>query len=212
MFISAPTDTLDIRTGWPRPPRELIAALSAFPVAVLADSLQRMTVMDAGIVRMAGAGILAGAILPVHTRGGDNLAIHRALDDAQPGDVLVISGQGDVNRALIGDLIGEIMVLQGVSGAVVDGAVRDVEALGEQGLAIYARQVTPAGPFKHGPGQIGHPAAVGGQAVNPGDIVVGDGDGIVVIPAARAESVLRQAAKVLEAEATLRDRIRTGIQ
>lgn len=210
MFISAPTDTLDIGSEWTRPPRDVVEALSAFPVAVVADALQRMTVMDAGILRVTDSAPLAGTALPIHTRGGDNLAIHRALDDARPGDVLVVNGQGDLNRALIGDLIGEIMALRGVVGAVVDGSVRDAETLGQQGLAIHARRVTPAGPFKHGPGRIGYPTAVGGQVVHPGDIVLADGDGVVVVPARSAREVLERAAIVSDAENELRGRIRSA--
>lgn len=208
MFISAATDSLDIRPAWPRPAQDTVRGLAAFPVAILADSLQRMTVMDAGIVRLTGTGTLVGAALPIHTRGGDNLAIHRALDDAVEGDVLVVNGQGDANRALVGDLIGEIMAIRGLRGVVVDGAVRDVDALGAMGLTVYARSVTPAGPFKNGPGQIGHPTAAGGQVVSPGDIIAADGDGVIVIPAARAQEVLERAVGVLEAEDTLRARIK----
>lgn len=211
MFINAATDSLDVRPDWPRPAKDVVQGLAAFPVAILADALQRMTVMDAGIVRLTGTGTLVGTALPIHTRGGDNLAIHRALDVAARDDVLVVNGQGDANRALVGDLIGEIMTVRGIRGAVVDGAVRDVEALGAMGLTIYARSVTPAGPFKNGPGQIGHPTAAGGQVVSPGDIIAADGDGVVVIPAARAQEVLVRAVAVLEAEDTLRARIKGDV-
>jgi regulator of RNase E activity RraA len=143
----------------------------------------------------------------VNVRSGDNLAIHRALDEARPGDVLVVNGHGDLTRALIGDLIGEIMVNTGVVGAVVDGAVRDVQALSELGLAVYARAVTPAGPFKHGPGAIGAPVAVGGVVVAAGDVLVGDSDGVVVVPRHRVREVVDAVDGIGEKEETLRRRI-----
>jgi regulator of RNase E activity RraA len=140
-------------------------------------------------------------------RSGDNLAIHRALDEARPGDVLVVNGHGDMTRALIGDLIGEIMVNAGVVGAVVDGAVRDVQALSELGLAVYARAVTPAGPFKDGPGTIGAPVAVGGVVVAAGDVLVGDSDGVVVVPRHRVMEVVEAVDGIGEKEEALRQRI-----
>jgi regulator of RNase E activity RraA len=169
-----------------------------------------MTVMDSGLVPLAGEPDLIGVAVPILTRGGDNLAIHRALDDVRPGDVLVINGQGDIDRALLGDLIGEIMVSKGVRGAIVDGSIRDGKALGDLGLTVYARAATPAGPFKHGPGRIGFPVAVGGQVVHPGDIIVADHDGVVVVALDRAAEVIARTAEVLAMEAELRERIRAG--
>ncbi len=166
-----------------------------------------MLVMDGGIRPFTTATRLVRTALPIHTRAGDNLAIHRALDDAQPGDVLVINGQGDLSRALIGDLIGEIMVSKGVVGAVVDGAIRDAETLGAQGLVIFARAATPAGPFKNGPGVVGSPIAVGGVVISPGDVIVTDSDGVVLVPRHRAGWAADQVAQVIEKEEALRRRI-----
>ena len=152
MFIEASADSLQFGRDWERPPSELIERFAAAPAANVADALDRLLVMDSSIAPVTTNTRLVGPALPILTRAGDNLAIHRALDDAQPGDVLVVSGQADESRALIGDLIGEYMRVRGVVGAVIDGAVRDAEALGAQGLAVFARAVTPAGPFKNGPG------------------------------------------------------------
>lgn len=177
------------------------------PAANVGDALQRMTVMDGGIRLVTGSGSLLGNALTVDVRSGDNLAIHRALDEALPGDVLVVNGHGDMTRALIGDLIGEIMVNGGIVGAVVDGAVRDVQALSEMGLTVYARAVTPAGPFKDGPGAIGVPVAVGGMVVAAGDVLVGDADGVVVVPRHRVQEVLDAVDGIGEKEDALRQRI-----
>ncbi|EOY50926.1 Dimethylmenaquinone methyltransferase family protein [Streptomyces lividans 1326] len=163
--------------------------------------------MDGGIRLLTERAALLGNALTVDVRSGDNLAVHRALDEARPGDVLVVNGHGDTTRALVGDLIGEIMVNTGVTGAVVDGAVRDVRALSEMGLTVYARAITPAGPFKDGPGAVGRPVAVGGMVVEAGDVLVGDADGVVVVPRRRVREAVEAVGGVAEKEDALRGRI-----
>src|SRR5689334_23136685 len=178
MFINAPTDSLTLADSWERVDRDLLDRFAKAPAANIGDVFDRLLVMDGGIRPFTSSTRLVGSALPIHTRAGDNLAIHRALDDAQPGDVLVINGQGDLSRALIGDLIGEIMVNKGVLGAVIDGAVRDAETLAAQGLVVFARAATPAGPYKHGPGLNGYPGAGGAGAGHPGAIVAAAAGGI----------------------------------
>ncbi|MFI6637116.1 methyltransferase [Nonomuraea fuscirosea] len=207
MYIAVATDSVFIAPSWPRPAAAEIRRLGEVPAANVGDALRRMTVMDGGIRLFTGCATLLGTALTVDVRSGDNLAIHRALDEARPGDVLVVNGHGDMTRALIGDLIGEIMVNAGVVGAVVDGAVRDVQALSEMGLAVYARAVTPAGPFKDGPGTIGAPVAVGGVVVEAGDVLVGDADGVVVVARHRVREVVDAVGGIGEKEQALRRRI-----
>ncbi|WP_434446681.1 RraA family protein [Lentzea sp. E54] len=207
MYIAAATDRVSIAPSWSRAAPAEIRRLGEVPAANVGDALQRMTVMDGGIRLVTGSASLLGNALTVDVRSGDNLAIHRALDEALPGDVLVVNGHGDMTRALIGDLIGEIMVNGGIVGAVVDGAVRDVQALSEMGLTVYARAVTPAGPFKDGPGAIGVPVAVGGMVVAAGDVLVGDADGVVVVPRHRVQEVLDAVDGIGEKEDALRQRI-----
>ena len=211
MFISAATDTLTVGAGWARPLSALVDRLRDAPAANVADVFDRLLVMDSAIGPVTRLKQLVGPALTIHTRAGDNLAIHRALDDAQPGDVLVISGQGDTTRAVVGDLIGEIMVARGVIGAVVDGAVRDAEGLSDLGLAVFARALTPAGPFKSGPGVIGGSIACAGVVVNAGDIIVADADGVVVVPATRLEWAVDRLDQVISFEAALRARIRASL-
>src|SRR5215218_3359744 len=198
MFINAPTDTLTLTDPWPRVDRDLLDRFAKAPAANIGDVFDRLLVMDGGIRPFTTATRLVGTALPILTR---------ALDDAQPGDILVINGQGDLSRALIGDLIGEIMVSKGVLGAVIDGAVRDAETLAAQGLVVFARAATPAGPFKNGPGVIGSPVAVGGVVVSPGDLIVTDPDGVVVVPHHRADWAADQVDRVTEKEEALRRRI-----
>jgi RraA family protein len=207
MFIAAATDSVFIAPNWDRVAAEETRRLGEVPAANVGDALQRMTVMDGGIRLVTERATLLGNALTVNVRSGDNLAIHRALDEARPGDVLVVNGHGDMTRALIGDLIGEIMVNAGVAGAVVDGAVRDVQALSEMGLTVYARAITPAGPFKGGPGTIGAPVAVGGVVVAAGDVLVGDADGVVGVPRLRVHEVVGAVDGIVEKEEELRQRI-----
>ena len=135
---------------------------------------------------------------------GDNLYIHKALDDARPGDVIVVNGGGDQSRALIGDMIGIRARNLGIAGFVIDGAVRDADALAECGLPVFARSVTPAGPYKFGPGRLQLPVAIDGVVVSPGDIVVADADGVVVVRREEAEQVLAEAEKIEAKEAAKR--------
>lgn len=207
MFIAAATDSVFIASSWDRTAAAETRRLGEVPAAIVGDALRRMTVMDGGIRLFTERAALVGNALTVDVRSGDNLAVHRALDEAGPGDVLVVNGHGDMTRALIGDLIGEIMVNAGVVGAVVDGAVRDVQALSEMGLAVYARAVTPAGPFKNGPGAVGVPVAVGGMVVAAGDVLVGDADGVVVVPRHRVTEVVNAVGEIGEKEEALRRRI-----
>jgi RraA family protein len=207
VFIAAATDSVSIAPSWDRVPEEEIRRLGKVPAAIIGDALRRMTVMDGGVRLVTERATLLGNALTVDVRSGDNLAIHRALDEALPGDVLVVNGHGDITRALIGDLIGEIMVNAGVTGAVVDGAVRDVRALSEMGVTVYARAVTPAGPFKDGPGAVGAPVAVGGVVVAAGDVLAGDADGVVVIPRHRVKEVVDAVDGIVEKEEALRQRI-----
>jgi regulator of RNase E activity RraA len=203
MFITAPTDNITSTKDWPRHPAELIDQYTTAPAANVGDVFDRLLVLDSGIRCLTSQTRLVGTALPILTRAGDNLAIHYALDDAQPGDVLVINGQGDLSRALIG----EIMVAKGVLGAIVDGVIRDAETLSRQGLSVFARGTTPAGPYKNGPGIIGNPVAVGGAVISAGDIIVGDADGIAIIPAAHAASAPERVNEVIAKEEGLRQRI-----
>jgi RraA family protein len=207
VFIAAATDGVAIASSWDRVAAAEIRRLEDVPAAHVGDALQRMTVMDGGIRLLTERAVLLGTALTVNVRSGDNLAIHRALDEARPGDVLVVNGHGDTTRALIGDLIGEIMVNAGVTGAVVDGAIRDARALSAMGLAVFARAVTPAGPFKDGPGAIGDPVAVGGVVVAAGDVLVGDADGVAVVPRSRVREVVDAVDGIGEREEALRERI-----
>jgi regulator of RNase E activity RraA len=208
MFITANTDNIRIRTDWERAPQTHIAQLARFPAALIGDAQHRMGVMT-GDIRLVTPGLkLAGTVLPVHAREGDNLAIHRAVDDAQPGDVLVINANGDTSRAVFGDILGEICVAKGIAGVIIDGATRDVDELTAMKLPVFATAVTPAGPWKNGPGTVGYPVACGHVVCHPGDAIFGDGDGVVVVARDEAAAIAAATEKQDATEEALRANIR----
>jgi len=172
-----------------RPPKALIEGFSGIPVANIADNMNRMSCMDAKIRPINDVPLL-GPAFTVKVRPGDNLMLHRALDLAQPGDIVVVDAQGDLSNSIMGELMALWAKQRGIGGFIIDGAIRDIGALKRMGLPIYAAGVTPAGPYKDGPGEINVPVACGGVVVHPGDILVGDEDGIVVINPRDAEELL----------------------
>ena len=169
---------------------DLLAELHNVPVANIGDARDRMGMVDSGIHSVWKGAKAVGRARTVWAREGDNKAIHEVINHVQPGDIVVINGQGDTNRALIGELITEKLRARGAVGMIIDGAARDVDVLEEMGFGVWARAVNPAGPYKNGPGQINIPVAIGGVVVNPGDVICADSDGVIVIPAAEAVSSL----------------------
>lgn len=183
-------------------PDSLIEALRAIPVSALSDNMHRNTgTVGLHPYHRPGKSTMAGTAVTMRSRGGDNLTWLRALDFCRPGDVLVVDAGGDLNNAVIGGILSFYVASVGVSGAVIDGAIRDVAEIRERDFPVYARGVTHRGPYKDGPGEINVPVSVGGMVVNPGDIVVGDQDGLLAIPQADAAEIIEKARATLEAEA-----------
>lgn len=181
---------------------DLMDRFARVPAANVGDAQERWGVAS-GLRPIWPGATLSGPAFTVWTRPGDNLYIHKAMDEAKPGDVIVVNGGGDESRALIGDIMGRRAKRLGIAGFVIDGAVRDADALAECGLPVFARAVTPAGPYKFGPGRIQQPVAISGVVVAPGDIIVGDADGVVVVRADEARAVLVAAEQI---EANERDK------
>src|SRR5215203_5414665 len=144
-----------------------------------------------GIRPFHKAGVLAGTALTVRTCPGDNLVIHEALDLIRPGDVLVVDGGGDTSRALLGEIMLTIAQSRGAAGIVIDGAIRDVGVISESSFPCFARAAIHKGPYKNGPGEINVAVTIGGMVVEPGDIVVGDDDGVVAFSQAIADDLLK---------------------
>jgi RraA family protein len=151
----------------------------------------------------------AGPAVTVEVRPGDNLMIHAALALVKPGDVIVVDGKGDLNSALMGEIMCQQAVALGVAAVVIDGAVRDSEAIRALGFPMFAAGLNPNGPTKSVSGRLNHPVSVGGVTVNPGDLVVGDADGVTVVERAKAASLLPLAAEKVAAETRRIDDIRS---
>jgi regulator of RNase E activity RraA len=188
---------------------KLIATLKQIPVALLSDQLQRNR-GSTGLQPYHQPAPLAGTAVTVRTRAGDNLAILRAFDICRPGDVLVIDADGDVANALVGGIMTFYAASVGVAGMVLDGAIRDVAEIRERPFPVYARGVNHRGPYKDGPGAINVPVSVGGMAVSPGDIVVGDQDGLVVLSRDEAPAVIEKALLQQQKEEETMQAIREG--
>ena len=168
---------------------EVVARIRAQPVANVSDSMSRMTAGGPRLRPMHAGGVLAGPALTVKTRPGDNLMVHKAIGLAEPGDVIVVDAGGDLTNAIIGELMIAQMVKRGLGGIVVNGAIRDSAAIRAGGYPVFAAGVTHRGPYKDGPGEINVPVAIDGMVVAPGDLVIGDEDGLLCVPYDQVEQV-----------------------
>ena len=170
----------------------VLETLRGIAVALLSDNLHR-SVGTVGLQPYHRPKPMAGTAVTVRSRGGDNLTILRAFEYCRPGDVIVIDCGGDVTNAVIGGILSYYCATIKLSGMVIDGAIRDVAEIRERDFPVYARGVTHRGPYKDGPGEINVPVSVGGMVVNPGDIVVGDQDGLLAFAPAEAHTVIEKA-------------------
>lgn len=201
------TVTEEALADFARPSEEVVSRLAALPAANIGDAMDRLGVVDSSIQAIWPGAKIAGPAFPVWVRAGDNQGIHRSLTLAKPGDVVVVNGEADTTRALLGELIGERAISAGIKGFALDGAARDAEVLGEIGLPVFARATTPAGPYKNGPSRVAVPIAFGGVPVLPGDIIIGDSDGMVVVPRQEAERIADAAEAVFADELERRQKI-----
>ncbi|MEK1947519.1 MAG: RraA family protein, partial [Ensifer adhaerens] len=178
-----------------------VEAFRVLPVANVSDSMSRLVAGGDRLRPMHSGGVLAGPALTVKTCPGDNLMLHKAIDMAAPGDIIVVDAGGDTTNALMGELMLAHAVKRGVAGFVLNGAIRDAEAIRAQPLPLYALGVTHRGPYRTGPGEIGFQISIAGMVINPGDLMLGDIDGIVCVPKADAEAVLKATRAKQDAEA-----------
>jgi RraA family protein len=189
-----------IRKDLTRVAPDVVRKASQFQPAILADVQGRRGTMHGRIAALSPSMKLAGPAFTIEVRGGDNLMIHTALSLAKPGDVLVIDGKTDLTCALMGALMMNTAKVIGLAGVIIDGAVRDVEELRALGFPVFAAGSNPNGPTKFVPGRLNWPVGVGGISVQPGDLVVGDADGVVVVERDKAESLLAAAQKKVDEE------------
>jgi RraA family protein len=190
----------DVIKTFERVEASVVDQAAQFPSSILADVAGRRGALHGRIAPLSPTMKFAGPALTVEIRPGDNLMIHAAMAIAQPGDVIVVDGKGDLTSALMGEIMCQQCAAIGVAGVVIDGAVRDSEAIRALGLPMYAAGLNPNGPTKSVAGRLNHPISIGGVTVHPGDLVVGDADGVTVIEREKAVAMLPLAAEKVAAE------------
>lgn len=200
-----------IAPDWPRPPLELAAALEALGTPAISDGMNHFNTMDPAIKPILERRSIAGPAATLRLRPGDNLMLHKSLGLVRPGDVLVVDTCGCTTSSILGELIATAAFQAGLAGIVIDGGIRDIQQLKEKAYPIFARFVTPAVGGKDGPGEFGYPISCGGVPVHPGDLIVGDENGVVVIPPADAEKVLADGRKKRSYEETRMAEIKRGV-
>lgn len=200
----------DIVKDFPRVAPDLVAQAARFQPAIFSDINGRRGALHGRIQALRPRMKLAGPAFTVEVRPGDNLMIHAAMALAKPGDVLVIDGKGDQTSALMGTIMMTACRQLGLAGVVVDGAVRDSLEIDEMDYPVFSVGTNPNGPTKQVGGRIGHPVSVGGVTVHPGDFVIGDGDGVVVIEREALADLLPLAEHKVQAEAKRIAQIKEG--
>ncbi len=182
-----------IKRNFERPAKELVEAFRGIPVANIDDNMGRIAAVDASIFPLNPNAKILGTAFTVNAPAGDNLLFHKALDMAQPGDVIVLANKGSLSRSLCGEIMSNYAKSRGLAGIIIDGCVRDSAALRELDFPVYAKGITPNGPYKNGPGEMNFPVSFAGIIINPGDIIVGDADGLLVIRPEDAEELAKKA-------------------
>lgn len=186
------------------PEAEVIESFRELPAANVADVMGRSCALSSEIHTMLPhtSEMMAGPALTVRARPGDNLMIHKALNLAQEGDIVVISNEGDRSQSLLGAIIVAYAKSKKLGGIVVDGPIRDVDEIARLGIPVYATGSTPGGPYKEGPGEVNTPISCGGVSVAPGDIVLGDSDGVIIIPRKDSKRILAEAIEFAKVDAS----------
>lgn len=179
-----------IRSDFPRLDRSLIAEFRNFPTPDISDLLNRLYAVDPAIACYSGSHSLCGSACTVKVFPGDNLMVHKALDVAKPDDVIVIDSGRSNSNAVLGDLVSTKAKHRNIAGFIVDGLIRDLPGIIDLNFPVFARGTTPVGPLHRGPGEINYPISCGGVVVNPGDLIVADGAGVVVVPREIADELL----------------------
>ena len=194
-----------------RPDPELVTQFRGLVAANISDVQGRQNTMDARIKPIFHPmPHLVGPAITVKARPGDNLVAFKAIELAQPGDVIVIAGGFDINYTVWGGIMSSMAKKKGIAGVVTDALVRDVQQTQAVGFPVFAIGLTPAGPTKDGVGQINTPISCGGVVVLPGDIIVGDDDGVVVVRSDEASEVLERTRARVALEESWLERIGRG--
>ncbi|MDV2965623.1 RraA family protein [Nitratireductor aquimarinus] len=190
-----------VRKRQRRVEQSTIDAFRELPVANVSDCMSRMYAAGARLRPIHDAqSVLAGPALTVRTRPGDNLMLHHALDIAEPGDVIVVDAGGDLTTAILGEIMVAIAKKRGVAGIIVNGAIRDADEIRRMDFPLYAAGVTHRGPYKDGPGEVNTTIAIDGMVIEPGDLVLADGDGVLTVPFDQTETILAATRRKQDAE------------
>lgn len=204
---------LTLRRDFPRPDPAQVAAFAGVPTGYVVDALGGRGALDYRIKPLLPvAAPLVGVAVTCHCGPADNLALFGALAVARPGDILVAATDGFTATAVTGDLLLGMAQNRGLAGLVTDGLARDLAGIRAVGLPIYGAGLTPNSPVRNGPGTVGLPVVVGGVAVEAGDILIGDEDGVVAVPRGRIAAVLARLTQVRAAEAALEAKVKAGLQ
>lgn len=180
------------------------------PVANVSDSMSRLYAGGVNLHAMHNGASMAGSALTVRTRPGDNLLVHKALDLAEPGDVIVVDAGGDLTNAIIGEIMVAYAQSRKLAGIVINGAVRDAAVIAESSFPVYALGVTHRGPYKDGPGEINATVSIAGMTIEPGDLIIGDRDGVLCVPYDLTEELYNATAEKQVAEAKMMSDIAEG--
>lgn len=210
MNDKTPPTHSDVRRDFERVAPEIVTQAAQYQAAILADVAGRRGTMHGRVAPLAPSMRLAGPAFTIEVRAGDNLMIHAAMSMAKPGDILVIDGKADRTCALMGAIMVNACLQLRLGGIVMDAAMRDSLELRELGFPVFCVGTNPNGPTKFVPGRINWPVSVGGIAVRPGDLVVGDADGVVVIEREKAADMLPLAARKVADETKRIDDIRAN--
>ena len=189
-----------IKNDFLRPAPELLTQFEGIPVPNLGDAMNRTAAISAQITPVNHVRLM-GTAYTVRVPAGDNLLFYYAIDNAKPGDVIVVDGGEFEERALCGEIMATYAAKRGIAGFVINGAIRDKVELSQMDFPVFAKAACPNGPYKNGPGEINVPVNIGGRIICPGDILVGDGNGLVSIHPQDAELVLKKTHAVMEKEA-----------
>jgi 4-hydroxy-4-methyl-2-oxoglutarate aldolase len=204
---------LTIRRDFARPGADQVAAFAGVPTGYAVDAMGGRGALDYRIKPLAPASsVLVGVAVTCHCGPADNLALFAALAIAKPGDVLVAATDGYTATSVTGDLLVGMARNRGVRGLVTDGLVRDVAGIAAVGLPVYCAGITANSPVRNGPGTVGQPVVLGGVAIASGDLVIGDYDGIVIVPRGEIAAVLNKLPDIRTAEAALEAKVKAGLE
>jgi 4-hydroxy-4-methyl-2-oxoglutarate aldolase len=203
---------LTVRRTFARPTAAQVASFAGLQTGYVVDAMEGRGGLDARIKPIGDPQPFCGVAVPCEAGPADNLAVFAAVDVAQAGDVIICASDGFEKTSVTGDLLLGMMKNRGVAAFVTDGLVRDLVGIRSVGLPCYAAGLTPNSPVRNGPGHVGLPVVVGGVAVGPGDIVLGDEDGVVVVPFARIDQTVERLVAVRAAEAALDAKVKAGLQ